>query len=108
MYEQIIDLLVSSLSALVVVANQGYHTFKCIGSTHDNGAQECLSKVTRILCDNGTVETKVAPEPNNVYDAKAIAFVCKVDGNWVRIGYVVKECLPHVHKAFFRETNPGS
>lgn len=41
----------------------------------------------------------MAPEPNNQYDAHAIAFYCTINGNCQRIGYVVKECLAHVHQA---------
>ena len=33
------------------------------------------------------------------YDSKAIAFKCTVEGNCVRIGYVVHEALDHVHAA---------
>ena len=74
-------------------------TFKCIGSTHDTGAQDCLSKASKILRNNGTVEMKMAPEPNNPYDARAVAFYCNINDNWQRIGYVVKECLEHLHQA---------
>ena len=42
-------------------------TFKCIGSTYDPAGQEILSKASKILRDHGTVETTMAPEPNNPY-----------------------------------------
>ena len=74
-------------------------TFKCIGSTHDNNAQECLSKVSKVLREGGKVQTKMTPEPNNQYDSKAIAFFCKINDEWQRIGYVVREYLEHVHQA---------
>ena len=45
------------------------------------------------------VEVKLVPEPDNPYDSKAIAFHCKVDGNWCLIGYVVREVLDTVHQA---------
>ena len=74
-------------------------TFKCIGSVHDCTAQETLSKTSKILREGGTVRTKIKPEPDNQYDANAIAFMCHIDGNWQRIGYIVRECLEHVHLA---------
>jgi hypothetical protein len=46
------------------------------------------------------VPTKLQPEPSNQYDAIAVAFMCEIDKKWQRIGYVVHECLEHVHKAF--------
>ena len=70
-------------------------TFKCVGSTHDPCAQECLSKVSKLLREDKTVEV---PEPNNQYGARAIAFHCKVNNEWKRIGYIVRECLEHVHR----------
>ena len=73
-------------------------TFKCVGSTHDPCAQECLSKVSKLLREDKTVEVKIVPEPNNQYDARAIAFHCKVNNEWKRIGYIVRECLEHVHR----------
>ena len=71
-------------------------TFKCIGSTHDCIAQECLCEVSKIMREGGTVETKIMPEPHNQYDSKAIAICCKVNDEWKRI---VRECLEHVHAA---------
>ena len=59
-------------------------TFKCIGTVHDN---------------DGKVEVRVSPEPDNEHDSQAIAFQCHVNHKWQRIGYVVRECLSHVHKA---------
>ena len=38
-------------------------------------------------------------EPDNQYDSKAIAFMCKLDNSWERIGYVVQEALDEVHEA---------
>ena len=49
--------------------------------------------------EGGTVETKIMPEPHNQYDSKAIAICCKVNDEWKRIGYIVRECLEHVHAA---------
>jgi len=46
------------------------------------------------------VQVKLQPEPDNRYDSKAIAFLCKIDDSgWVRIGYVVQEVLDEVHEA---------
>ena len=41
----------------------------------------------------------ICPEPQNKYDAKAIAFAIKQDGEWKRVGYVVRETLDSVHEA---------
>ena len=42
---------------------------------------------------------KLQKEPENQYDAQAIAFMCKAETTFERIGYVVKEALPDFHKA---------
>ena len=68
-------------------------TFKCIGTTHHIDAQEALRKASRLLQDGRQVPVELVPEPDNPYDSKAIAFKCTVEGNSVRIGYVVREAL---------------
>jgi len=53
-----------------------------------------------LLKENLKVQVKLQPEPDNRYDSKAIAFLCKIDeSGWVRIGYVVREVLDEVHEA---------
>ena len=74
-------------------------TFKCIGTTHDFNAQETLRKVSKLLGQEEQVPLVIVPEPDNQYDSKAIAFKCKIDGEWRRIGYIVREALDHVHTA---------
>ena len=74
-------------------------TFKCIGSVHDVNKQLLLSNISKLLRDNKTVEVRVLPEPDNKFDAKAICFQCYHDHKWQTIGYIVRECLDHVHKA---------
>ena len=59
-------------------------TFKCVGVTHHMDAQEALRKVSKLLQEGSKVQVKLFPEP-------AITFKCNVDGNWVGIGYVVRE-----------------
>ena len=58
-------------------------TFKCIGATRDIQYQ----KILRIACErirNGYfVPVCITPEPDNI---KAIAFECKLDEKWERIG----------------------
>ena len=73
-------------------------TFKCIGTTHHNDAQEALKKVSMIN-DKSTVPVELCPESDNPYDSRAIAFKCYVDNSWTRIGYVVREALDCVHDA---------
>ena len=42
---------------------------------------------------------KIQPEPENPIDSEAIAFKCKLDGQWHTIDYVVREVLKDVHEA---------
>ena len=49
------------------------------------------------LLDKGEVPVNVFPEKDHPYDSSAIAFKCFVDGEWHRIGYVVKEAINTVH-----------
>ena len=71
-------------------------TFKCIGTVHDNDGQVLLSRISKMLREDGKVEVRVSPEPDNEHDSQAIAFQCHVNHKWQRIGYVVRECLSHV------------
>ena len=57
-----------------------------------------LSKVSQLL-KQGDVPVQLVPEPKNPVDAKAIAFHCEINNEWLRIGYVVKEALDSVHMA---------
>ena len=68
----------------------------CIGSRLNNNSQNMLFKS---LPDMKKVRNKLQPEPTNQYGARVIAFMCHIDSKWQRIGYVVHECLEHVHKA---------
>ena len=74
-------------------------TFKCIGTQHDMHAQSILSKVSQMLGNGQEVPVNIYTEPDNPYDANAIAFKCWVDNKWHRIGYVVREALDCVHEA---------
>ena len=78
-------------------------TFKCIGTTHDANAQQVLMQVSQQLERGEIVPVMVVPEPDNQYDSQAIAFKCKVEEEWHRIGYVVKEALAHVHSALTQD-----
>ena len=73
--------------------------FKCIGSQKDLRSQEVLRTVSQKLEMGETVKVKLEPEPENHWDARAIAFLCELDSKWHRIGYVVKECVDAVHNA---------
>ena len=74
-------------------------TFKCIGATRDDGHQLALRIAKELISSGHTVPVKLPPEPTNPFDAKAIAFTCCIDGQWKRIGYVVREVLDEVHAA---------
>ena len=43
----------------------------------------------------------LTPKPFNMYDSKAVAFECNLDGEWKEIGYVV--ALPEVHAALLEK-----
>lgn len=67
-------------------------TFKCIGTTRDYKPQEVLAKVSQLLTRNEKVPVIAEPEPTNQFDSRAICFKCLVDGEWHRIGYIVRTC----------------
>ena len=72
---------------------------KCIGVTKEKRYQELLALASRKRNNGETVPVKLMKEPTNCFDSRAIAFMCKADKDWERIGYVVSEALPDVHKA---------
>lgn len=73
--------------------------FKCIGCNKENRYQELLALAKRKSTkDDVNILVKLQPEPNNPIDTKAIAFMCKAENNWERIGYVVQEALDDVHE----------
>ena len=74
-------------------------TFKCIGATHDSAGQQVMARAKTLIDQQECVPVIIEPEPDNQYDSKAIAFKCKVDGKWHRIGYIVREALDDVHNA---------
>lgn len=78
-------------------------TFKCIGSSRDPDCQECLAKAANIIRCGEHVDVKLRPEPTNEYDAKAIEFIIRLDNQWRRIGYVIKEVLDAVHDAIGKQ-----
>ena len=79
-------------------------TFKCMGTTYDLHSQETLKKAGQLLTQGVNVPVKLVPEPENDFDANAIAFYSCIDKAWHRIGYVVKEALDHVYKAILEKT----
>ena len=74
-------------------------TFKCIGQLKEFRYQELLAIASKKIKQGEVVPVKLQKEPENRYDAQAIAFMCKAETTFERIGYVVKEALPDVHKA---------
>lgn len=74
--------------------------FKCIGATHNQQSQEVLSEAANLIKKGTEIPVKLMKEPENEFDSKAIAFHCKLPTkDWIKIGYVVREVLEHVHKA---------
>ncbi len=72
--------------------------FKCIGANKD---EKYLCLASRNIKE---VQVKLTPEEDNPKNARAIAFTCKIDGEWQRIGYVVEEALDAVHTALDKES----
>lgn len=78
-------------------------TFKCIGTTHDPNTQHILSEVSQCLEKGKSILVMIVPKSENQHDSEAIAFKCKVEGEWHRTGYIVKEAVDHVHLALEQE-----
>ena len=74
-------------------------TFKCIGSHKVKSYQDTLEKVAELLDTDKLVKVKLVPEPNNLYNSKAISFQCYIEGSWVIIGYIADELLNDLHDA---------
>ena len=70
--------------------------FKCIGCTKEHCYQAVLIKANEKHRKEESVPVKLEREPNNPYDCNSIAFMCKVEDKWERIGYVVTEALSDV------------
>ena len=67
--------------------------FKCIDASRDLRSQEVLSLASRKRNDKKAVRVKLGPEETNPKNARAIAFQCKIDSKWERIGYCIEEVL---------------
>lgn len=74
-------------------------TFKRIGAVHDGRSQDILQTARDRIQQGHVIPVRMKPEPDNMFDEKAIAFECNVYGEWTRIGYVVTEVLDEVHDA---------
>lgn len=74
-------------------------TFKCIGVMWEHRHQEVLRQAKDLRAMGIDVPVKIAPEPDNPKDSRAIAVICCVDGSWNCIGYLVREVLEVVHAA---------
>ena len=73
--------------------------FKCMGCLKEFRYQEILALVSKKIKDGECVPVELRKEPNNPVDSRAIAFVCKLNDTWERIGYVASEALHAVHEA---------
>lgn len=73
--------------------------FKCIGCTKELRYQELLALANQKMKKGEAVPVKLQREPSNPYDSNAIAFMCKAQDEWERIGYVVSEALTDVKEA---------
>lgn len=73
--------------------------FKCIGNLKEARYQEVLALANKKKNEGCGIPVKIVKEPNNPVDTRAIAFMCHVEQEWERIGYVVHEALDDVHTA---------
>ena len=71
--------------------------------TRESVYQSILSDVRDVIQCGGTVDVRLAPEPENPFDANAIAFQCMHHGEWKTIGYVVAEVCEDVLAAIESE-----
>ena len=78
-------------------------TFKCMGTVKDPNHQKVLSKAAALLKNGNEPPVRLRPEPENSFDANAIAFDCLIDNDWRRIGYVVQDVLLDVHDALSKK-----
>lgn len=74
-------------------------TFKCIGANRNPNHQTALEAAADDISNGKNVPVRLFHEPNNPNDSMAMAFECLLDGQWKRIGYVIKEVLQEVHEA---------
>ena len=72
-------------------------TFKCMGTVKDPNHQDALREAAASLKDGNETPVRLQPEPENPFDANAIAFDCLTDNGWRRIGYV------DIHDALSKE-----
>ncbi len=61
--------------------------------------QDVLALAAKKRREGETVPVRIQEEQNNPVDVRAIAFMCKVNDQWEKIGYVVCEALDAVHEA---------
>ena len=54
--------------------------FKCIGAVKDIQSQETLRMAHDRILNGYTVPVRLAPEPKNIKDSRAIAFECEQNG----------------------------
>ncbi len=75
---------------------------RCIGATRSVDYQDALKQVADLLKNGTETPVNIFCESTNPYDARAIAFRCKLKEEWLTIGYVVREALEDVHSAIIR------
>lgn len=77
--------------------------FKCVGTTKQGKYQQVLSKAAAAMKRKEEVKARIVPEPNNPFDAKAIAFQIFTGAKWERVGYAVTEVLDALHQEILHE-----
>ena len=67
-------------------------TFKCIGSVHNEHAQDILHAVSQLLATGDVVPVNLFPELDNPFDSRAVAFKCWHQDQWLCGKGSVKRC----------------
>ena len=85
----------------ISTTQDGFDTvrFKYIETNMLPSYQKILQQVRDKLSHGEKIDVQISHEPDNPYDSQAIAFLCLVNNEWHRVGYVVCEALPSVHCA---------
>ena len=73
--------------------------FKCMGCHKETRYQKALEKVRDLMAEGKSVPVAIVHEKTNIYDARALAFVCQLDNKPYTIGYAVSELLDEMHMA---------
>lgn len=76
--------------------------FKVIGCNKERRYQQVLERASLLIDSGVEIPVELCAEPENPVDPNAIAFMCKIQDCFERVGYVVREAQGAVHDAIRR------